>query len=391
MSDNYKSYKRRWFVLVTVSLLNVSTNALWMSYPAVANVASEYFKKGINSIDLLGTISLYVGIPCCLIATFVYDYVGFKGGLLAGTLINFAGGLIRCLSTFPHLNNHMSLELQFVLSVFGQALAGVANCFAVSVPTMVSQNWFPESERLIATGLLSLSMPLGMVLGQGITPTFVKCTTDIPTMNIVWFVPTLITFIIAIISINSDYPDSPPSRSAKLAREKYDHDHKLSREDLVRKYLKNLKSVFTNKEFIVLFIVVGGAVGFVNAFFTQLSQLMCSRGYDNMFSGLCGSLLLGSGFVGALISGALVEKFGRIEDVAKLFFGIAVLLGIVNTQLLRKSDLDVAIAISFSLFGAFAFGVYPLGLELALEVTYPVDEAISTAMIFMSGQIQVEY
>ena len=52
-------------------------------------------------------------------------------------------------------------ELQFVLSVFGQALAGVANCFAVSVPTMVSQNWFPESERLIATGLLSLSMPLG--------------------------------------------------------------------------------------------------------------------------------------------------------------------------------------------------------------------------------------
>ena len=57
-----------------------------------------------------------------------------------------------------------------------------------------------------------------MVLGQGITPTFVKCTTDIPTMNIVWFVPTLITFIIAIISINSDYPDSPPSRSAKLAR-----------------------------------------------------------------------------------------------------------------------------------------------------------------------------
>ena len=54
-------------------------------------------------------------------------------------------------------------------------------------------------------------------------------------------------------------------------------------------------------------------------------------------------------------------KFGRIEDVAKLFFGIAVLLGIVNTQLLRKSDLDVAIAISFSLFGAFAFGVYPLG------------------------------
>ena len=39
---------------------------------------------------------------------------------------------------------------------------------------------------------------------------------------------------------------------------------------------------------------------------------------------------MGSGFIGALVSGALVEKFGRIEDVAKLFFGIAVLFGIIS-------------------------------------------------------------
>ena len=37
-----------------------------------------------------------------------------------------------------------------MLSVLGQACAGVANCFAVSVPTMVSQNWFPEQERLVS-------------------------------------------------------------------------------------------------------------------------------------------------------------------------------------------------------------------------------------------------
>ena len=79
----------------------------------------------------------------------------------------------------------------------------------------------------------------------------------------------------------------------------------------------------------VLFAVMGGAVGFVNAFFTQLSQvmmvrlmmmmmmticqMMCSRGYDNVFSGMCGSLLLGTGVIGALVSGVVVEKFGYIE------------------------------------------------------------------------------
>ena len=96
-------------MLATVALLNLATNALWMSYPAVANVAAVYFNKDINAIDLLGTVSLYVGIPCCLLATFVYDYVGFRGGLIFGTCVNCVGGLLRCLSTFPHLNNEMSL------------------------------------------------------------------------------------------------------------------------------------------------------------------------------------------------------------------------------------------------------------------------------------------
>ena len=37
----------------------------------------------------------------------------------------------------------------------------------------VSQNWFPVSERLLATGVLAMSLPLGIVCGQGISPQFV--------------------------------------------------------------------------------------------------------------------------------------------------------------------------------------------------------------------------
>ena len=277
-------------------------------------------------------------------------------------------------------------DTQFGLNVLGQGLVGVGNCLAVSVPTMVSQNWFPETERLVATGILSLSMPIGMVLGQGISPTFVKCPEDIPIMNLVWFLPSLLTFLSCLLCITSSYPASPPSRSAELARDQQDRG--LSRAQLFRKYLTNLRSVFTNLKFMVLFVVMGGAVGFVNAFFTQLSQMMCSRGYGNVFSGMCGSLLLGTGVIGAVISGVIVEKFGYIEEVTKFFFGAAVLIGILITELLRESNLDVIVALSFASFGVFAFGMYPLGLELAVEVTYPVDESFSTALIFMSGQIQ---
>ena len=77
-----------------------------------------------------------------------------------------------------------------------------------------------------------------------------------------------------------------------------------------------------------------------------------------------------------------------MEEVAKICYGIAALGAIAATQFLRKSDSEVGIALSCAAFGIFGFGMYPIGLELSVENSYPVDEAAQTALIFLSGQIQ---
>jgi FLVCR family MFS transporter 7 len=101
----------------------------------------------------------------------------------------------------------------------------------------------------------------------------------------------------------------------------------------------------TNRSYLMINIAVGGAVGFFNCFATQLQQMMCSRGYSNLFSGLCGSMLLGTGFIGSIFTGTIVQKTGRMEEVAKIFFGIASIAGILVTQFLRKPDQEVLIAL----------------------------------------------
>ena len=79
----YEVYGIRWLVLLSVTLLNLSNNALWISYASVAPVSADYFDKDINTdIDLLSTISFYVGIPMCIISTYVVDALGFKTGQL---------------------------------------------------------------------------------------------------------------------------------------------------------------------------------------------------------------------------------------------------------------------------------------------------------------------
>lgn len=43
------------------------------------------------------------------------------------------------------------------------------------------------------------------------------------------------------------------------------------------------------------------------------------------------------------------------------------------------------VILSVLLFGFFGFGLYPICLELGVEVTYPVAEATSSAFIIISG------
>ncbi len=49
-----------------------------------------------------------------------------------------------------------------------------------------------------------------------------------------------------------------------------------------------MKQLLTNRNYLVMITCLGGAVGFFNAFLTLLQRILCSRGYENWFSGLCG-------------------------------------------------------------------------------------------------------
>ena len=102
---------------------------------------------------------------------------------------------------------------------------------------------------------------------------------------------------------------------------------------------------------------------------------------ETQFSGICGSLLLGTGFVGAILTGLLVDRsfrrktpdkknsfarYGRMEEVSKLFYGIAGIFAILMAEFMRFGDVGVWIALFASAFGVFGFGMYPIALELSV-------------------------
>lgn len=54
-------------------------------------------------------------------------------------------------------------------------------------------------------------------------------------------------------------------------------------------------------------------------------------------------------------------------------------------QVSQMRNQGIAVAVACSLFGFFGFSIYPVAMELSVECSYPVGEATSAGLIFISG------
>jgi len=365
--------------LIAVFLLNISNYAHWVAFPAVNKVAAEYYDQPGWKMDWIPTLSYGLGVPCGLLATYVVERYGLKHGIQIGGSLTGIGGLMCFLSSMPHLADNLSNESKFNLALIGQALTGVACPFIACVPTKISQHWFADEQRSIATTVLGMAGSVGCILGQGITPLMVYQPTDIFLMNTVWFIPAAIGSVLTMWKVRSNYPPHPPSPSAAM----------IPKAKNLSEWMTSIRTIFSNRAFIVIFLFLGACMGCVSSVMTKIEQIMCSRGYSDQLSGLAGAMILTCAAVASIPIGLLAYKnAGRSSLICKAFVGVG-LLGVVgNAYFMRLPGHGAYIVASCIVMGGFAVGAYAVALELVVECTYPVDQATSTAFIFLSSALQ---
>ena len=89
------------------------------------------------------------------------------------------------------------------MALIGQALTGIAFPFIYCQSTKISQNWFHDEQRSLATILLAMSFPIGSVISHIFTPLIVQEVADVPYMNIAWFVPACVGAFFTIWKVNN--------------------------------------------------------------------------------------------------------------------------------------------------------------------------------------------
>jgi len=372
----YKVYPARWGLMGIVALLNLANYAHWIAFPAVAKKAAAYYQVTGDQLDMIPTVSYAAGIPTCLLATYIVESRGLRTGIRIGSFLTGFGGLLCCVSTFPGLAVYIPFKVQYWMALLGQAATGVACPFISCVPTKVSQHWFPDSQRTMATTILGMSYPLGIVIGQGLTPVIIQRPDQIPIMNIMFFIPAGIGAVLGLVMIKSSHPPTPANPSSQLYNQR-----KMN-------YWGTLKEVFTNKAFVIIFLFLGGAMSFISCLATKMEQIMCSVGYSDELAGLCCSLVILSGAFGTVMFGIAAEKTGKMVEITKLCCFGSIICILVLSYLLLIPDVAEYIIAACLLLGIFALGVFPLALELTVEATFPADQATVTCFIFLSSAIQ---
>ena len=171
----------------------------------------------------------------------------------------------------------------------------------------MAAQWFPDKQRALATTIASVSNPVGGALGLVIPPLILYITDNNLTILLIFesFLAFLSLFLVLLFFRSR--PIFPPSKTAlqQQINDKIRLENKRGLED----FKAAVKTIFQDKNFIILFLVYSLNLGAFQSLATLVNQLMSPFGYSSGESGGMGAMVVVVGVFGAAIAGKMMDKF----------------------------------------------------------------------------------
>lgn len=402
-----KVYKMRWFILLVISLANISNAFNWICYGSIANFTGEFYNISYNSVNFLSLLYLIVSIPSGFVSFWLIDTFGIRASINLGAWINFLGSMVKMASSLDLADAQPLVpdSSKYSVVLVGQSMCALAQPFVLFVSTKFANTWFSENQRSLANTIALASNTLGVLIGAFVSPQIVfssqEYVSEISFLNIVSCLISLIPAVLAGF-INKSAPTFPPSFSAIInspngrseARDyvlnEMEEDEKSFLSNF-KHYLGQIVKLMSSKDFLILFMSFGLSLGLFNTLTTLLEQILCTRGYTDTDVGYFGAAMIISGMIGSLITGVILDKTKRFEEMAKICFCFSALTNVffVILQLYNNENslIYYLLLFSFCLTGFFGLPLLPICMDMAIECVYPIPEAVSTGLLFIAGQI----
>lgn len=353
--ESFKIYSYRWIVLVVFMLVIAVNQLAWITFAPITVVAATFYGVSDLSIGLLSMSFMIVYIFVSIPASWMIDTYGFRVAVGIGAVLTGVFGLTRGLAAD-----------NYTLVLLSQIGIAVGQPFILNALTKVAARWFPIQERATASGLGSLAMYLGIVLGMMLTPILVL-RTSITSMLIAYGVVAAIAGVIFLI-FSREQPPTPASPPGQEERS-------LA--------FVGLRRMVRMRDFILLMVIFFIGLGVFNSVTTWIEDILRPRGYSIIQAGVVGGLMVIGGILGAVVLPTLSDRYRRrvpyiIVALAAATVGLIGITFAVNYTL---------ILLSAFVMGFFLLAAGPIGFQYGAEITYPAPEGTSNGLLLLMGQI----
>jgi MFS family permease len=351
----FKVYSYRWVILLTFMLAALFNQLLWITFAPITGSAAAFYGVSDLSIGLLSMSFMIVYLVVSIPASWVIDTYGFRTAVGIGAALTGIFGLMRGL-----------VASNYTLVLIAQIGIAVGQPFILNAITKVAARWFPMQERATASGLGSLSIYVGILIGMALTP-ILTLQLGIPTMLLIYGVGALLAALV-FLALAREQPLTPPDLPGQ--------------EERVLMF-DGLKQAFRMRDFLLLMLIFFIGLGVFNSVTTWIEDIVRPRGFSITQAGAAGGLMIVGGVIGALIIPTLSDRYRRRVPfiILALAGSIPGLVGItfaLSTWLLYLSGF---------VLGFFLLSSGPIGFQYGAEIARPTPEGTSNGLLLLMGQI----
>ncbi|WP_457559121.1 MFS transporter [Candidatus Harpocratesius sp.] len=355
-SENYIASTYRFVVLGIFMLMGIITQIGWITFAPITQDVADFYHVSQNAIvwGLTG-VFMIAYIPVNFPACWLIDKYGLKWGVGIGVIFTGVFALIRGI-----------FARNFIIVMIAQIMMAIGQPFVLNSFTKLAANWFPEKEKATASGLGTISMFLGVIIGM-MLPEILNIGDNMengfPPLLLGYGIASIIGMILYLVFIQ-DKPDHPPNAYADKSKA------------LVTTGYKEMLKI---KDFIYLLIILFFGLGSFNAI-TTVIDLIFDPSFD---SGIISGFMIIGGVFGAIIISAISDK----KHKRKVFLILALTICTpLNIALILIQSFWVVNMLAL-IYGFFLVAALPVGLTYGAEITYPAPEESSNGMLMMLGQV----
>ncbi|KAF0991975.1 hypothetical protein HZS_2463 [Henneguya salminicola] len=388
---NIKLYKRRYLVLLVIFLALFSNGEVWMTHVSVSNESASYYKTTPEVVNWFGTILLLVYAVVAIPFTILSKKIGLKSTIVFGCAANFSGSVLRLISLIiPDDNRTVNLAI----SLLGNAVFGVAMGILYGLPVMVSSVWLGDKERSI--GVSGTYMANAVGVGVGFLDIYLAIGTssdDVHIKNSFLYITigeTILNTLVLVLSILfvTETPPTPPSHSEAMKSRKLEN---ISFWDATIKLLKEMYKVLMFENSIVAFFIFIASYGSYVTLFMLLSQFIPKfvekpihlTGYIGAIGVILGGF---NTVIFGYIKGFFKNKRNRLIGITINVFCALPLMAIFLLIIVKKFD-NTNSMVLFIFYLTFAPVYIGIGCEILGEITFPIDENVSSTMALILANI----